>query len=369
VRCRHTSPPTTPSPSRPRNRGRDFSTAEATEVDRHLAMAKELKPRVLIAKADEKVIEKLRALGSDVGTPDTDHIDPATGRRHATDPRTGGLAATAASGGKAWSRTVARPSSEGRPRYRPEGIDHRQYRRAVHRVAWRRGSAAGSAPVLDLLINRTSVDTNTFEFLRQTARVNNAAAVPDGGLKPTSTFTVSAVEDRCRVLAHLSEVFPVRFLTDYDSLVTFLDSEMVEGVNQALETQALVGDGSGETLTGVMGTSGTVAVPYSTSLFATIRRARTAMELLGEVPTGWILHPSDLETVDLQTDSNGRLYLVGAGGDERINALFGDLPRVASSRIPQGTAILADWRKPACTSAKMSASTWTAAGFCSITTR
>jgi HK97 family phage major capsid protein len=84
-------------------------------------------------------------------------------------------------------------------------------------------------------------------------------------------------------------------------------------------------------------------VPYSTSLFATIRKARTQMELLGEVPTAWVMHPSDLETVDLQTDSGGRLYLVGSGGDERINALFGDLPRVASSRIPAGTAILADW--------------------------
>jgi HK97 family phage major capsid protein len=132
----------------------------------------------------------------------------------------------------------------------------------------------------------------------------------------------------------LSEVFPVRFLTDYDSLVTFLDSEMVEGVERALETQALVGDGTGETLTGVLATSGTVAVPYSTSLFATIRKARTQMELMGEVPTAWVMHPTDLETVDLQTDTNGRLYLVGAGGDD---------PRVASSRIPQGTAILADW--------------------------
>jgi HK97 family phage major capsid protein len=197
--------------------------------------------------------------------------------------------------------------------------------------------------VLDLLVNRTSLGTNTFEYLRQTARVNNATAVPDGALKPTSTFTVNAVEDRCRVLAHLSEVFPVRFLADYDSLVAFLDTEMVEGVEQALETQALVGDGTGETLTGVLATSGTVAVPYSTSLFATIRKARTQMELLGVVPTGWVMHPTDLETVDLQTDTNGRLYLVGAGGDDRINALFGDLPRVASSRIPQGTAILADW--------------------------
>ena len=101
----------------------------------------------------------------------------------------------------------------------------------------------------------------------------------------------------------------------------------------------------GETLTGIRATSGTIAAPYSTGLFATIRRARTHMDLLGEVPTGWVLHPTGLENIDLQTDTNGRPYLVGTGGDDRSNAPFGDLPRVPSSRIPQITAILADWRQ------------------------
>jgi hypothetical protein len=128
------------------NQRRDFSPTEASEVERHLAMAKELKPRMLAAKADAKLTEKLRALGPDIGTPDTDYTDPSTGRRHAVDPRTGGLAATTAGGSKAWSRTAADRLFKAARDTGLKALTTGKYRRPHDRRAGRRRHAAGTAP-------------------------------------------------------------------------------------------------------------------------------------------------------------------------------------------------------------------------------
>jgi hypothetical protein len=61
------------------------------------------------------------------------------------------------------------------------------------------------ARLIDLFPNRIVADSNVFEFSVQSARTSNAAPVADLALKPTSVLTVKAVEDRCRVIAHLSE--------------------------------------------------------------------------------------------------------------------------------------------------------------------
>jgi HK97 family phage major capsid protein len=66
--------------------------------------------------------------------------------------------------------------------------------------------------VIDLLVNRVP-STYAFEYYKQTARTNAAAPVADLAQKPVSTFTVEAVQDRARVIAHLSEPLPYRIFT------------------------------------------------------------------------------------------------------------------------------------------------------------
>jgi HK97 family phage major capsid protein len=67
------------------------------------------------------------------------------------------------------------------------------------------------------------------------------------------------------------------------------------------------------------------------------------MQTLNETVNAWVVHPDDLERVDMATDTAGRLYL--ADGTSGADAIFGGLPRVPSTRVPAGTAILADWTK------------------------
>lgn len=194
--------------------------------------------------------------------------------------------------------------------------------------------------VLDL-IPREAIDTPTFAYLRQVGRVENAAVVPDFGIKPVSEYSWEPVEDRCRVVAHLSQPIPERFLTDYAAVVGQLDSQMRAGVLRALEAQVLTGDGVGENMTGILTTSGVRQVDWAGSLPVTARKALTALDKAGIAPTAWVMHPDDAEAADLLTDSTGRFLLDTPAADRVFGA---GVHRVTSLGVKPGQAILADWR-------------------------
>lgn len=152
--------------------------------------------------------------------------------------------------------------------------------------------------------------------------------------------------DRARVFATLAEPVPERFFADYGPLVRWLESELEAAVLGAIEQQVIAGDGvvdaDSDNVFGVLNTSGTVAVPFQTDLLTTLRRARLALELLDEQPTGWVLHPTDAANLDLLRESatSGGFLLRDTDA-----SVLGGLPRVISRLVPPGTAILGDWRQ------------------------
>lgn len=196
--------------------------------------------------------------------------------------------------------------------------------------------------LIDLLVDRQTITSNEFEFLRQTTRSTQAAPVPDLAQKPVSTYTITPVIDRVRVIAHLSEPIPERFLADYTSVMQFLESEMFGGVLDALEAQIVAGDGTGENMVGVINTPGTTIVPFSGDVLTTLRKARTVLQTMHETPTGWVLHPADAEELDLlREDASGSFLVAGPG----LSNILGDVPVVVSTSVPAGTALLGDWRQ------------------------
>jgi HK97 family phage major capsid protein len=203
--------------------------------------------------------------------------------------------------------------------------------------------------LIDLLVTRQTVAGNAFEFFQQTVRTNNAAPVADSAVKPTSVFTVTPVEDRCRVIAHLTEPIPLRLLADHAALRVWLNSELVEGVLDALESQVIGGDGTGEHMTGILAAAGTTAVAYSADVVTTLRSALTALQQIGVQPNAWALSPADAQTVDLTRWSTTGGYLTdGYANTNAASAnIFGDtsIQRVVSPSVPEGTAILGDWSK------------------------
>lgn len=191
------------------------------------------------------------------------------------------------------------------------------------------------------LIARSPLDSSHFAFLRQTLKTNNAAAVADNALKPTSVYTFTEIEDRARVVAHLSEPFPLRYLEDSASMAAILDGQMRAGVREEVERLIVDGTGVGEEWAGIMATTGVTDVPFAADAVTTARRARTVLANKGEIPNAWVFNPDDAEAFDLLRED-------GAGGgflmDQAAAAtIFGPLKRVTSLAVPAGVALLADW--------------------------
>lgn len=206
--------------------------------------------------------------------------------------------------------------------------------------------------LIDLVVNRQPTESNAYEYYQQVARTNNAAPVADLGTKPTSVFTLEAHEDRCRVIAHLSQPVPYRYLQDVEQLQNWLATEMYQGVMTALESQIISGSGSSENMLGLLGTSGTTEVAFDTDALTTLRHAQTELQLLGEVPNAIALHPADAEAIDLtRWGSSGGLLssgfqhpnTAGYGSSDNYFGPSDQIKRVISPSVPQGTGIVADW--------------------------
>src|SRR5204862_2775132 len=112
---------------------------------------------------------------------------------------------------------------------------------------------------------------------------------------PTSTLTIAPVQDRARVVAHLSEPAPIRLLSDVAGLQNWLASEMAEGVLDALEAQVIAGDGTGENFTGLLTVAGTRAQAFATDVITTVRKAFTTLQTVGEQPNAVVLSLADAE--------------------------------------------------------------------------
>ncbi|GAA6524373.1 phage major capsid protein [Intrasporangium sp. DVR] len=211
-------------------------------------------------------------------------------------------------------------------------------------------STLGTAPG-SLGDGATQDGSNTFQYLRQTVRTNNANVTPDLALKPTSVYTLDEVNDWFRIIAHLSEPVPLRYFADHPRLRDFLRMEMEYGLREKLEQQVISGTGaetipgdpSSAQLVGVLNTSGVQAVPFATDLLTTARKAITAMDNYGVTPNAWVMAPADAEAFDLLREGAGTgQYLLGGPGAASDLQLW-SIPRVTSTSLTAGTAILADW--------------------------
>jgi hypothetical protein len=85
--------------------------------------------------------------------------------------------------------------------------------------------------LLDVVINRIPVEpaAGAAEYFKQTARTTNPNVVADLGSKPTSTYSVAGVQDRCRVVAHLSDYVPLRIWENNQAVSSWLSNEMTAG--------------------------------------------------------------------------------------------------------------------------------------------
>jgi len=201
----------------------------------------------------------------------------------------------------------------------------------------------------DLVTNLTTT-SDTVEYARITGWTNNAATVAEAtaasgtsGTKPESGFTTDKVTAVVKTIANWIPVTK-RALSDAGQVRLLIDAFLVANLEEALDTQMIAGDGTGENFTGLANTSGLQTQSWDTNIFRTLRKAKTKVKLVGRrTPTAYLLNPLDMETADLEQDLEGRYYLGGpTGGSD--NAPLWRLPVIESEATPQGVGYVGDWR-------------------------
>ena len=207
--------------------------------------------------------------------------------------------------------------------------------------------------LIDLFNNRAPLDGNSFEYYAADRQDQPGDRRPRRRDETDVGVDGRAPHDRARVIAHLSEPAPLRLWYDHQEFVNWLQSEMVEGVLDGLEKQIVAGDGTGENMLGLLHVAGTTAVAFATDPLTTLRSAVTALQVKGEVPSGWALNPADAQAIDLTRWGTSGGFLsegydtgVAPGNDPSSNNIFGSgVKRVVSNSIAAGQAILGDFTK------------------------
>lgn len=335
---------------------RAFTTTEQTQYDADLKAAGEQVEEIKSLKAMQDQLDDLAALGGPVGSKSVEPVGrKAWGKtalksvREAMGRQDGSKALVSG------SVTLSNPVSPGVTPLgavptsvldllrgeNPAGMTDADY--GAELAGYRPTHESGQQLEASILNGGNGGGGNTYTFLRQTVRDSKAGPVADGAQKPTSIYTFEEIEDRYRVIAHLSEPVPLRFFHDDRALGDFLANEMGYGLEVATEGQALTGDGTGENFTGILNTGGILAQAWAVDLLTTLRKAVTALQVSGVDPSALVLHPTDAERVDLLREGEGTgKYLIGDPAGDAAQALW-RVPRVTSVAVPVGTAVLGDW--------------------------
>lgn len=319
------------------NAGRDLTPTESAQLETYLGQAKHLQTQIKQAKGDEAVRAAIESLsdgfsmnGAPVAGGSTKAAKPAwvTKDRQARDD---------------WAKSVTDIVSKN-----AIGDGRKSFISGDYEVAEPLSREIDRLPeyprrVVDVLVNRRTIrQGNTFTWLVQTLRNNNAAPVADNAQKPTTDLQFGEEEGRCQVIAHITNPAPQRHLADYQQLNTFISDEMYSGLLNALEDQVINGSGTDPNLRGLLNTSGILVQPWTTDLLTTLRKASTALELGEVTPNALLMNPTDAEGLDLLDDANARFYYDGPKQQISSGPVW-STPLVKSTAIPAGTAILADW--------------------------
>jgi HK97 family phage major capsid protein len=193
-------------------------------------------------------------------------------------------------------------------------------------------------------------NTNMIEYFRVSGFTNNASTVAERSgspevftAKPQSSMTVVGVQAPVRTIAHY-EVAHRNVLDDEPTLRGIIDNELLYGLRLVEDDQILNGDGTGSNLTGIRNVSGVQTLAWSDGVTGdtridAIRRAITLSLLAYYEPTGIIVHPNDMEALELTKDGQDRHLMVmsvSMGAEARLWRL----PMVATPAIDEGYALV-----------------------------
>jgi HK97 family phage major capsid protein len=193
------------------------------------------------------------------------------------------------------------------------------------------------------LLPQLPTDAGAVEYLVETTMTNAAAVVAEGALKPETSLVLALQNAPVVTIAHWIQVAR-QILDDNARLEVFLEKRLRHGLGLAEEAQLLYGTGTGGNLKGL--TVGATAY-VSPFVFATptkldqLRLAIDQLENLSYVPTGVVISPDVMTSIDLLKTTDGS-YIKSdptAGG---VRTIWG-VPAVVTPAMAANTFLVGDF--------------------------
>ncbi len=203
------------------------------------------------------------------------------------------------------------------------------------------------------LIPTMQVDSLVVEYMQEGAAVSGspssfdtAVETAEGAIKPQADLNLGEAQAIVRTIAHWVKLKRQQ-IADVPALETLVRTRLTYGVLRRVESQILSGNGVGENITGIVGTTGVGDVQYDAGELAADQALEGVVDvLLSEaVPNAVILNPRDW--ADLRkakadgTGQSGAYY--SAGPFVSTAQQLWDCAVIPSTAVAAGTALVGDF--------------------------
>lgn len=197
------------------------------------------------------------------------------------------------------------------------------------------------------LVTVGSTNTDTVEWVAEKTVSHAAAETAYGTSAPESTYEYEVVSAAVRRIPHHVKATKGQ-LADAGQLRTLLDNRLVYGVAKRLDTQMILGDGTGGNLVGVLSTQGlqsvdATGVPIADALHRGITAVRLSLE---DEPTAFGMHPDVYEQFVLAKGTDGH-YLSRRGPQDTTAPNVWGKPAIVSTVFPNDSVLVGNWKQGA----------------------
>ncbi len=184
---------------------------------------------------------------------------------------------------------------------------------------------------------------NSVVYMEETTFTNNAAEAAEGASYGEAALVYTEQTANVRKIAVFIPTTDEQ-LEDEARISSILDNRLRFMIQQRLDLQLLVGDGTAPNLEGINNVTGIQTQALgSDSVQDAIYKAMTLVRTgTGRAePSAVVMHPNDWQTIRLQTTTDG-IYLWGSPSDTGADRIFG-VPVIQSTAQTENTALVGDY--------------------------
>lgn len=192
------------------------------------------------------------------------------------------------------------------------------------------------------LLTQIPISSNAWDFTRELAFTNNAAEVAEAAAKAETDLTFELATVNIRTIAHWIKASN-QILADAPAVAAYINTRMIFGVNAREDSQLLVGDGTGQNISGMtIAANRTAFSPTSgDTQLDSLNRAKYQLVAADYQADGVIMNPADWGAIERLKTSDAA-YVVGDPFGTIVPRVWG-LPVVLSNNMTSGSFQMSDF--------------------------